>query len=93
VDVLVENAAIHTAVFEPVEGVEQAVQVNVLNTCLLALLLLPKLQESRTRDDDSVPHLVVVSSEAHRFTLFPEINAPELYEGMSGREGWNQFPR
>jgi NAD(P)-dependent dehydrogenase (short-subunit alcohol dehydrogenase family) len=96
VDVLVENAGIHTGVYELVEGVGSAVQVNILNTCLLALLLLPKLEENSGKRDSSgsVPHLVVVSSEAHRYTSFPEINEPDLYEGMKGRElGWEKFPR
>ncbi|KAJ0415994.1 NAD(P)-binding protein [Aspergillus carlsbadensis] len=93
VDVFVASAGVSTAAFELVEGVEQVVQVNVLNTCLLVLLLLPKLQEYTAVGGDSVPHLVVVASDAHRLTSFPEVNVPDLYLGMSGREGFDQFHR
>ncbi|KAL3442220.1 NAD(P)-binding protein [Aspergillus insuetus] len=72
VDVLVKNAAVHTGIFELVKGVEQALQES---------------SRRRRRDDNLVPHLVVVSSEAHRFTSFLEINAPDLYKRMGGSEG------
>ncbi|PWY85812.1 NAD(P)-binding protein [Aspergillus sclerotioniger CBS 115572] len=102
VDVLVENAGINTGIFALVEGYERTVQVNVLNTCLLALLLLPKLEETKKMKKmkkkkkivlDSRPHLVVVSSEAHRLTSFPEINAPDIYARMNEREVFGQQRR
>ncbi len=45
------------------EGWEMILQVNVLSTALLGLLLLPKLQMSRT--ENSTPHLTIVSSGLH----------------------------
>ncbi|PYH92583.1 short-chain dehydrogenase/reductase [Aspergillus ellipticus CBS 707.79] len=93
VDVLVENAGINTADWVIVEGYEQAVQVNVLNTFLLALSLLPKLNDTKTVFSDSQPHLVIVSSEAHRLTKFPEINAPDLYAELNDRAEFSQQPR
>ncbi|PYI09623.1 NAD(P)-binding protein [Aspergillus sclerotiicarbonarius CBS 121057] len=93
VDVLVENAGINTADWVIVEGYEQAVQVNVLNTLLLALSLLPKLTETKTSFPDSTPHLVIVSSEAHRLTKFPEINAPDLYAQLNNKADFSQQPR
>ena len=67
-DVVVENAGIISPAFALDEGFEQTIQVNVINTFLLALLVLPKLKESKTNHPDSSPHLEIVSSEAHKFT-------------------------
>lgn len=93
VDVVVENAGINTEVWTLCEGFEQAVQVNVLNTFLLALLLLPKLNETKSTFTDSQPHLVIVSSEAHRLTKFPEINVPDLYAKLNDEKSFSQQPR
>lgn len=93
VDVLVENAGINSKVWTLSEGFEQAVQVNVLNTFLLALSLLPKLNETKEKFPDSQPHLVIVSSEAHRLTKFPEINAPDLYAKLNDESAFSQQPR
>ncbi|KAL5342478.1 hypothetical protein BJX70DRAFT_355917 [Aspergillus crustosus] len=104
-DILVANAGINTPSFKLVEGVEQTVQVNVLNTFLLALMLLPKLQAAAASPSSSSgakgegdgegqqPHLVIVSSEAHRLTKFPEINQEDLYEYMNQKESFSQQPR
>ncbi|KAE8337308.1 hypothetical protein BDV24DRAFT_140255 [Aspergillus arachidicola] len=93
VDVLVANAGINPSNWVVTEGYEQAVQVNVLNTFLLALSLLPKLNETKEAFPESHPHLVIVSSEAHRLTNFPEINAPDLYAKLNEREAFSQQPR
>ncbi|KAG6824969.1 hypothetical protein H0H92_005274 [Tricholoma furcatifolium] len=92
-DVVVENAGINTGNWTLCEGFEQAVQVNVLNTFLLALSLLPKLNATKSTFADSQPHLVIVSSEAHRMTKFPEINAPDLYAHMNEKSTFDQQPR
>ncbi|KAJ5769315.1 NAD(P)-binding protein [Penicillium odoratum] len=91
-DVLVNNAGINTPEWKLYEGYEQAVQINVLNTFLLALVLLPKLEESFALTEES-PHLVIVSSEAHRLTKFPEINAPDLYAKLNDQSSFSQQPR
>jgi retinol dehydrogenase 12 len=93
VDVLVENAGINSKLWVMSEGYEQAVQVNVLNTFLLALSLLPKLNETKSNFPDSSPHLVIVSSEAHRLTKFPEINAKNLYEKLNDEKSFSQQAR
>lgn len=93
VDVVVENAGINSKLWTLCEGFEQAVQVNVLNTFLLALSLLPKLNETKSTYADSQPHLVIVSSEAHRLTKFPEINAPDLYAKLNDEKAFSQQPR
>lgn len=64
VDAAVLNAVINTKDLRLVEGYEQVTQVNVLNTFLLVLMMLPKLLDTKTRFADSSPHLTIVSSEA-----------------------------
>lgn len=89
VDVLVENAGVNPRQWVLLEGCESAVQVNVLNTFLLALDLLPKLDETAARFPGASPRLVVVSSEAHHLTALREINAPDLYERLNDKQHWN----
>ncbi|KAJ5662863.1 NAD(P)-binding protein [Penicillium longicatenatum] len=93
-DVLINNAGINSPEWKVYEGYEHAVQVNVLNTFLLALSLLPKLEANATLEDkDSQPHLVIVTSEAHRLTKFPEINAPDLYAKLNEKKHFSQQTR
>lgn len=93
VDAVVLNAGINTKQFRLVEGYEQVTQVNVLNTFLLAVSLLPKLVDTKTRFADSTPHLTIVSSEAHHLTKFEEINAANLYEKLNDEQSYAQQPR
>lgn len=48
------------------EGYETILQVNAIGTALLGLLLLPKLKASKISEQD-LPHLVIVTSESHRW--------------------------
>lgn len=89
VDVLVENAGMNKRTWSVTEGFQETIQVNVLNTFLLAISLLPKLRETKTRFADSSPHLVIVSSEAHSLTKFKEINAPDIYEQLNDEQDFN----
>lgn len=68
-DVVVENAGIAIPVFVRVEGYESTITVNVISTFLMALLLLPKLREQGAKLN-KVPHLVIVSSDAHHQVRF-----------------------
>lgn len=64
VDALVENAGVNNdSTWLVSEGFEQTTQINVINTFLLALSLLPKLTETKAKFTYSSPHLVIVSSE------------------------------
>jgi retinol dehydrogenase-12 len=85
-DIVVENAGVNNRQWYTSEGFEQTIQINVLNTFLLALSVLPKLLESKNRFTDSAPHLVIVSSEAHHMTKFDEINAVDIYERLNTDE-------
>ncbi|PNP58356.1 hypothetical protein THARTR1_01871 [Trichoderma harzianum] len=93
VDAAVLNAGINTKEFRIVDGYEQVTQINVLNTFLLALSLLPKLRDTKAKFPDATPHLTIVSSEAHRLSKFDEINAPNLYEHLNSELSYSQQPR
>ncbi len=56
--------------------------VNVISTFLLALLMLPKLYESAKRFN-IIPHLVIVSSEVHFWTTFPQRNESKILEALA----------
>ncbi|KAK0878752.1 hypothetical protein LTR87_007347, partial [Friedmanniomyces endolithicus] len=66
-DVVVENAGINTSKFVEVGGNESTITVNVVSTFLLALLILPKLQET-AKLQGTTPNLTIVSSEVQFFT-------------------------
>lgn len=82
-DVVVENAAMATAAFTLAEGHERTITVNVLNTLLLSLLLLPKLRETaRNHPESTPPRLTVVVSETHAWTPFPERKSPHIFNTL-----------
>ena len=62
VDAIVENASLGFAQYTEAEGLETGLTVNVVGTFLLAVMVLPKLQEC-AKTFGSTPHLVVVGSE------------------------------
>lgn len=88
-DVLVENAGIVEKRWVLAEGFESVIQVNVLNTFLLALDLLPILDKTKVDFPESSPRLVVVRSDAHRMTQFSEINAAAIYDKLNEKSSWN----
>lgn len=63
VDAIIENATIIFDKRTTSEGLETCLTVNVVSTFLLALLVLPKLEET-AKKFNVVPHLVVVGSGA-----------------------------
>ncbi|OTA34543.1 hypothetical protein BTJ68_06686 [Hortaea werneckii EXF-2000] len=84
-DVALLNAGINTPDFTTVAGNESTITVNVVSTFLLALLLLPKLQESGNRVN-TIPTLTVVSSEMHFVTSFPERTSPTIFKTLNEPE-------
>lgn len=66
-DAIIENAGKNTYKYSAVAGNESTITVNVVSTFLLALLVLPKLQET-ARTYNIVPNLTIVSSDVHYFT-------------------------
>ncbi|KAK0934131.1 hypothetical protein LTR29_014319 [Friedmanniomyces endolithicus] len=81
-DVVVENAGINTNKFVEVGGNESTITVNVVSTFLLALLILPKLQET-AKLQGTTPNLTIVSSEVHFFTAFPERKDPSIFPALN----------
>ena len=92
-DVLVENAGIFNGGYYADEGFEQTVQVNVVSTFLLALSLLPKLEETKRKHPDASPHLEIVSSEGHRYAKFEELNTPDIYATLNEKSNFALMSR
>ena len=81
-DVVILNAGVNPVKYKRgQEGWETHLQVNVLGTALLGLLLLPKLRASKASMKEPIPHLIFVSSEAHRWLEDRDIPDPEGYGG------------
>ncbi|KAI6891917.1 hypothetical protein KC318_g13924 [Hortaea werneckii] len=80
-----QDVEANTPEFTTVAGSESTITVNVVSTFLLALLLLPKLQESGNRFN-TIPTLTVVSSEMHFVTSFPERNSPTIFKTLNEPE-------
>ncbi|KAI0547643.1 NAD(P)-binding protein [Xylaria curta] len=89
IDVLLCNAGVNYKQYQLDEGFERSMQINVLNTFLLALPLLPKLRETKAQFSDSSPHITIVSSDAYRLTKFVEINTPDIYEAFNNKSTFN----
>ncbi|KAI0444124.1 NAD(P)-binding protein [Xylaria telfairii] len=89
VDVLLCNAGVNFKQYQLDEGIERSMQINVLNTFLLALSSLPKLRETKDQFPDSSPHLTIVSSDAYRLTKFVEINSSDIYEAFNDKSTFN----
>jgi retinol dehydrogenase-12 len=89
VDALVENAGVGPRAFQLTDdGFEESAQINVLNTFLLLLSLLPRLVETKKKFTSSVPDVTVVTSEAHRLTKFAEINELDMFASMNREENF-----
>ncbi len=83
------------------EGWESTLQVNVMGIALLGLLLLRKLKASKVSRED-IPHLVIVTSEAHRWLEAKDFPDPAQYGGnlllaVNARpahaKDWNPLPQ
>ena len=79
VDAVVANASIAVSKLEIIEGNESMVTVNVINTMLLVLLLVPILQRYAVKWD-IVPVICVVGSDIHSWTKFPAWKEPDILE-------------
>ncbi|RYP12644.1 hypothetical protein DL767_011179 [Monosporascus sp. MG133] len=89
-DVVIENAGLATRTYESYEGHERQITVNVISTFLMALLLLPSLRRTTTQFN-TLPHLVIVSSDAHYYASFEERTAPSIFEAL--KSGDNMMDR
>ena len=84
-DVVILNAGISPKTYvRGAEGWESTLQVNVMGTALLGLLLLPKMKASKTssnQQENGLPHLTIVTSEAHRWLEDKDLPDPAAYGG------------
>ena len=92
IDALVENAGIAKRVYRVAEDNEATITTNVVSTFLLALMMLPKLRETASRFN-TTPRLVVVSSEVHFYTTFPERKAENIFKTLNDKETANMGDR
>ncbi|EGX48578.1 hypothetical protein AOL_s00080g207 [Orbilia oligospora ATCC 24927] len=60
-DAIIENASVALAVWEPAEGLETTLTVNVTSTFLLAAMVLPKLKDTARKTGEKT-HLTVIGS-------------------------------
>lgn len=81
-DAVVENAGIGPTKRVITEGLESAITTNVISTELLALLVLPKLQETATKFNVQ-PRLSIVTSEMHIIVKFPERVSEDIFAELS----------
>jgi len=92
VDILVANASIAMLDYRKVEGHESTITVNVINTTLLVLLVLPAFRMSAQKYNIQ-PTITVVSSGVHGFTTFPDRNAENVFETISNEKTANMSDR
>ncbi|KAJ5584763.1 Short-chain dehydrogenase/reductase family protein [Penicillium hispanicum] len=71
-DAAILNAAVATPNFQLDEGYERTITVNVINTLLLGLLILPPLKATRKSLPSTHPRLSFIVSEVHGLVEFPE---------------------
>ncbi|KAK4894573.1 hypothetical protein LTR27_007214 [Elasticomyces elasticus] len=91
-DIVLENAGINTTKFVIAGGNESTVTVNVVSTFLLALLILPKLQET-AKVHNITPNLCIVSSEVHFFTSLPQRKSPSIFGTLNDKAQANMLGR
>lgn len=91
-DVLVENAGVALEKFRMAGEDEATVTVNVTSTFLLALLLLPKMQETSVKYNTK-PRLSVVTSELHVVSSFDERKADNIFDELNRNTNMDMFMR
>ena len=80
-DILLEDACVAGSKWSVAGGRERYVAVNVISSFYLAMLMLPKLRSS-AKEFSIRPRLVIVSSEVHGMTGFPEWKEPNTFDAL-----------
>ncbi|KAF3067449.1 Short-chain dehydrogenase TIC 32, chloroplastic [Daldinia childiae] len=97
-DIVVANAGLIASRYEAFEGYERQLTVHVISTFLMVLLLLPMMRRTKAMDSQQhtpislprrlattdVPHIVIVGSNSHFYTQFPERKEPSIFEALRG---------
>lgn len=89
VDVLCENAGVAAGSRRMAEDHESTITVNVISTFLLALLMLPKLKETRSKFGKQST-LTIVLSEVHAFSKFPERHEASVFGALDRSEDMDE---
>lgn len=82
-DVALLNAALATTNYERAEGFERSITVNVVNTLLLSLFVLPVLKATGKKLPGCQPRLSFVVSEVHAWVSLPEWKADHILQTLS----------
>lgn len=93
IDVLLQNAGVATRKFELAENHERTIKVNVISTFLLGLLLLPKLEETATKNPPEKPRWSIVTSEVHALTNLPESKDGNTFTNLADPQKSNMNQR
>lgn len=83
-DAVILNAGMFTQDFVLAEGYESTLTVNVINTFLLAILLLPVLRSSAQKWKIS-PRLTIVASDRHVMVNLPESKEGNTFQVLSDK--------
>ena len=92
-DAFIANASIATGTFQLAEGHERTITVNVINTILLELLVLPTLRKSARVYPGTKPRLTTVVSEVHGWTKFAERSADNVFKALDDKDRANMPER
>lgn len=82
-DAALLNAGVATLNYVKAEGLERSITVNVVNTLLMSLLVLPILKQTAKKVPASQPRLSFVVSEVHAWVSLPEWKADHILETLS----------
>lgn len=99
-DVCILNAGVIPTKWNVTEdGWEDALQVNLLSTTLLALHMLAKQTKSARAHPGYTPHLTMTVSVAYQMTRFPQRNEPNVLKFLNRKEYlenpsylWERYP-
>ncbi|KAL4746286.1 hypothetical protein BDW72DRAFT_197827 [Aspergillus terricola var. indicus] len=81
-DAALLNAGIYAEGFVLQDGYESTLTVNVINTFLLALLLVPILRASAS-STETLPRLSIVASDRHVMTDLPEWREANTFQALN----------
>lgn len=84
-DVIVSNAGVYMYDFEMAGRDELTITVNVVNTFLMGIMLLPKLRETSVEHHKETV-LTFVGSFVHHLTTFPESDAENIFQDLSNEK-------
>ncbi|KAI5866011.1 hypothetical protein GGS23DRAFT_555042 [Durotheca rogersii] len=92
VDAVILNAGMYTQFFELADGHERTMTTNVINTFLLAILLVPALKSS-ARKWNITPRVSFVASDRHVLVNLPEWKTQNTFETLDNKAKTNMNER